>query len=76
MQDLPSPLIYISTKLPNNTLIKEKTAPNVMGAVVDMEEALEGDLILAVNFSSLENQLVHRMHQTHNLSELLNSNKL
>jgi hypothetical protein len=44
MQDLPSPLIYISKKLLNNTH-QRKTAPNVMGAVVDME-ALEVDLIL------------------------------
>jgi hypothetical protein len=30
MQDLPSPLIYISRKLPNNTH-QRKAAPNVMG---------------------------------------------
>jgi hypothetical protein len=30
MQDLPSPWIYISRKLPNNTH-QRKTVPNVMG---------------------------------------------
>lgn len=76
MQDLPSPLIYISRKLSQQHSSK-KNSSKCDGAVVDME-ALEVDLILGSLTSQVWkiNLCTESTNHPHNLSELLNSNKL
>jgi hypothetical protein len=76
MQDLPSPLIYISRKLSQQHSSK-KNSSKCDGDEVDME-ALEIDLILGSLTSQVWkiNLCTESTNHPHNLSELLNSNKL